>query len=74
MIADPANNVTPNQAQTDLLNEELLTYWRIADAWAQSQSGAAPDEDATATTAVEAAETTEAPAATTPEESATTTG
>ena len=32
LIADPANNVTPNQAQTDLLNAELATYWRIADA------------------------------------------
>ena len=59
LIADPANNVTPSQDQTDLLNEELATYWRIADAWAQSQGGAAPDEDATATTAAEAAATTE---------------
>ena len=41
LIADPANNVTPNQAQTDLLNEELATYWRITDAWVQSQAGAA---------------------------------
>ena len=40
IIADPANNVTPNQAQTDLLNEELATYWRITDAWVQSQAGA----------------------------------
>ncbi len=37
LIADPANNVTPNQAQTDLLNAELAVYWRIADAWALSQ-------------------------------------
>ena len=74
LIADPANNVTPSQDQTDLLNEELATYWRIADAWAQSQGGAAPDEDATATTAVEAAATTEAPASSAPEEPATTTG
>jgi hypothetical protein len=73
LIADPANNVTPNQAQTDLLNEELATYWRIADAWAQSQAGAAPDDDATATTAAEAAPTTE-PAATEVVEPATTTG
>jgi hypothetical protein len=70
LIADPANNVTPNQAQTDLLNEELLTYWRIADAWAKSQSGAAPDEDATATTAADEVATTEAAAVeTTVEES-----
>ena len=44
IIADPANDVTPNQAQTDLLNEELATYWRITDAWVQSQAGAAPDD------------------------------
>ena len=31
LIADPTNNVTPNQAQTDLLNEELAIYWRIAE-------------------------------------------
>ncbi len=30
IIADPANNVTPNQAQTDALNQELVLYWRIA--------------------------------------------
>jgi hypothetical protein len=42
LIADPANNVTPNQAQLDLLNAELASYWRIADAWAQSQAGAIP--------------------------------
>jgi hypothetical protein len=76
LIADPANNVTPSQAQTDLLNEELATYWRIADAWAQSQAGAAPDADATATTSADATATTEASAvSTTPEEeSVTTTG
>jgi hypothetical protein len=75
LIADPANNITPNQAQTDLLNEELGTYWRIADAWAQSQAGVAPDEDAVATTAADAVATSEATAdTTTPEESATTTG
>jgi hypothetical protein len=81
LIADPANNVTPSQAQTDLLNEELAGYWRIADAWAQSQAGAAPDADATATTAADAIATTEAAVATTeaavptaPEEPATTTG
>jgi hypothetical protein len=64
LIADPANNVTPNQAQTDLLNEELLGYWRTADAWAQSQAGTAPDEDATATTTAEeaATPTTDVPA------------
>ena len=74
LIADPANNVTPSQDQTDLLNEELATYWRIADAWAQSQAGAAPDEDATATTTAEVVATTEATASSAPEEPATTTG
>ena len=54
IIADPANNVTPNQAQTDLLNEELATYWRITDAWVQSQSG-------TPTTTSAAGATTTAP-------------
>jgi hypothetical protein len=74
LIADPANNVTPSQAQTDLLNEELAGYWRTADAWAQSQAGAAPDDDATATTAVDATATTDVPATSAPEEPATTTG
>ncbi len=41
LIADPVNNVTPNQAQLDILNAELAVYWRIADAWAQTQAGAA---------------------------------
>jgi hypothetical protein len=74
LIADPANNVTPSQAQTDLLNEELAGYWRTADAWAQSQAGAAPDDDATATSAAEeaATPTTDIPATSTPEEPATT--
>lgn len=40
IIADPENRVTPNQAQTDLLNEELAIYWRVTDAWIQSQAGA----------------------------------
>ncbi len=44
LIADPANNVTPNQAQTDLLNEELAIYWRITDAWVQSQAADADDD------------------------------
>jgi hypothetical protein len=75
LIADPANNVTPSQAQTDLLNEELAGYWRTADAWAQSQAGAAPDDDATATTAAEeATPSTDATASSAPEEPATTTG
>jgi hypothetical protein len=76
LIADPANNVTPSQAQTDLLNEELAGYWRTADAWAQSQAGAAPDDDTTATTAAEeaATPTTDVPATSAPEEPATTTG
>jgi hypothetical protein len=74
LIADPANNVTPSQAQTDLLNEELAGYWRTADAWAQSQTGAAPD-DATATTAAEeATPTTDIPSTSAAEEPATTTG
>jgi hypothetical protein len=56
LIADPANNVTPNQAQIDLLNEELAIYWRIADAWAQSQgvtatTAAAPESSAPASEA-----------------------
>jgi len=33
IIADPTNEITPNQAQSDLLNRELLTYWRIVEAW-----------------------------------------
>ena len=49
LIADPVNNVTPNQAQLDLLNAELSIYWRIADAWAQSQVPAAPETSAPAT-------------------------
>ena len=49
LIADPVNNVTPNQAQLDILNAELAVYWRIADAWAQTQAGAAGT--ATSTTA-----------------------
>ncbi len=77
IIADPANNVTPNQAQTDLLNEELANYWRITDAWVQSQSGAP-------TTTTAAGDTTTVPtessvpaadvATSGPEESATTGG
>jgi hypothetical protein len=54
LIADPANNVTPNQAQTDLLNAELALYWRIADAWAQSQLAAT---EVTSTTVAGAAPT-----------------
>jgi hypothetical protein len=49
LIADPVNNVTPNQAQLDLLNAELSMYWRIADAWAQSQMPAAPETSPPAT-------------------------
>ena len=66
LIADPVNNVTPNQAQIDLLNEELAIYWRIADAWATAQVAAAPDEAAPTTAVV-----TESSA---PEETATTGG
>jgi hypothetical protein len=73
LIADPANNVTPSQAQTDLLNEELAGYWRTADAWAQSQAGAAPDE-ATATTAAEDAATTTTDVPATSAEAPATTG
>jgi hypothetical protein len=53
LIADPANNVTPNQAQLDLLNAELAIYWRIADAWAQTQVTATsvPGESSTASSA-----------------------
>jgi hypothetical protein len=49
LIADPVNNVTPNQAQLDLLNAELSIYWRIAETWAQSQAPAAPETSAPAT-------------------------
>jgi hypothetical protein len=63
LIADPVNNVTPNQAQLDLLNAELSMYWRIADAWAQSQVPAAPETSAPATDTAPPA-TEEAPATT----------
>ena len=33
IIADPANEITANAAQTDLLDRELLTYWRVVEAW-----------------------------------------
>jgi hypothetical protein len=48
LIADPVNNVTPNQAQLDQLNAELAIYWRIADAWVQAQAGGAAAETAPA--------------------------
>jgi hypothetical protein len=60
LIADPANNVTPNQAQVDLLNAELAVYWRIADAWAQSQVAA------TGATTTTVASTTTAPGTSVP--------
>ncbi len=72
IIADPDNRVTPNQAQTDLLNEELATYWRITDAWVQSQAGAAPDEGATATAPLESSVPAEEVVTSTPQEPATT--
>ena len=51
LIADPVNNVTPNQAQIDALNAELAVYWKIADAWAQTQqAAAAPSEGGEAPT------------------------
>lgn len=54
IIADPENRITPNQAQTDLLNEELAIYWRVTDAWVQSQAGAsALDEGVTSTVPAE---------------------
>jgi hypothetical protein len=53
LIADPVNNVTPNQAQLDALNAELAVYWRIADAWARSQQAAAAPSDSEAPTAGE---------------------
>ena len=65
LIADPVNNVTPNQAQTELLNEELAIYWRIADAWATAQGATAPDEAAPTTVVTESSA---------PEETATTAG
>ncbi len=51
LIADPVNNVTPNQAQLDALNAELAIYWRIANAWAQSQAGGTAESGATTTVA-----------------------
>ena len=54
LIADPANNVTPNDAQIDVLDAELAVYWRIADAWAQTQqTSAAPSDGGAPTTAAE---------------------
>jgi hypothetical protein len=40
IIADPANDVTPNQAQTDALNQELTLYWRIAQSVLAQATGA----------------------------------
>ena len=69
LIADPANNVTPNQAQTDLLNAELAIYWRIANAWAQSQQAATG-----ATTTVAGATTTTAAESSVPDSGVSTSG
>ncbi len=70
LSADPANNVTPNQAQIDLLNAELAVYWRIADAWAQSQLA----ETGVTTTTVAGAATTTAPGSSAPGSSVSTSG
>jgi hypothetical protein len=48
LIADPVNNVTPNQAQLDVFNAELDVYWRIADAWAQTQAPAGTETSTSA--------------------------
>ena len=73
LIADPANNVTPNQAQVDLLNSELAIYWRIADAWAQSQMGATT-ADVTTTVATASSAPASGVATSAPEETPTTGG
>ncbi len=76
IIADPANNITPNQAQTDLLNEELASYWRITDAWVQSQAAVPTTTTAGATTGVTAESSVPATdvATSAPDETATTDG
>ena len=76
IIADPANNITPNQAQTDLLNEELASYWRITDAWVQSQAATPTTTTAGATTTVTAESSVPAAdvATSAPDETATTGG
>jgi hypothetical protein len=48
LIADPVNNVTPNQAQLDILDAELAVYWQIADAWAQTQAPAGTETSTSA--------------------------
>jgi|SoiMethySBSTD1v2_1073268.scaffolds.fasta_scaffold2347716_1 hypothetical protein len=56
LIADPVNNVTPNQAQLDLLNAELDVYWRIADAWALTQAPAGTETSTTVAASTSAPE------------------
>jgi hypothetical protein len=56
LIADPVNNVTPNQAQLDLLNAELDVYWRIADAWALTQAAAGTETSTTVAASTSAPE------------------
>jgi hypothetical protein len=73
LIADPVNNVTPNQAQLDALNAELAIYWRIANAWAQSQAGGTAAAGATTTVATGSAPASDV-ATSEAEESATTGG
>ena len=40
IIADTANDVTPNQAQIDALNQEHALYWRIAQSVLAQATGA----------------------------------
>jgi hypothetical protein len=78
LIADPVNNVTPNQAQLDVLEAELSIYWRIADAWAQTQAGTAGTATSTtaagATSVPDSAASTSAASTSGPEQSSSTTG
>jgi hypothetical protein len=78
LIADPANNVTPNQAQLDILNAELAVYWRIADAWAQTQAPAGTETSTTAaaesSSVPDSAASTSAASTSAPEQSTSSTG
>jgi len=49
IIADPANDVTPNQAQADALNQELTLYWRIAQSVLAQATGASTTTVASST-------------------------
>ena len=49
-IADPANDITPNQAQLDALDNELEVYWRIAISVAEQFATTPPASVDTSTT------------------------